>query len=262
MTYVGSVLRRLFRRGGASCSASVESLEPRSLLSSGPTVTSVEMVGNVHNITGVVVTFNESLNAATAQDPQAYLFGKPPPPSSNNGFNLGDFFPFAAKPHVRSVVGGKIQFSSVTYNDASRSVTLTPVAPFKAERFMRALRVKGTGTHVVKDLAGNVLNGGADGVIRWSFHLGKQVIYRDNDGDVVTLTLRGRGRIYTFIRKTGDPDPTVFVDATTAASTLTGRIRRGRTSDGAANIAELEGAGGIHTNLLNNPQFRVESNQP
>jgi len=262
MTYVGSVLRRLCRRGGASCSAGVEGLESRSLLSSGPAVSSVELVGNVHNITGVVVTFNESLNAATAQDPQAYLFGKPPPPKSNNGFSLGDLLPFAAKPHVRSVVGGKIQFSSLTYNEASRSVTLTPVVPFKAERFMRALRVKGTGTHVVKDLAGNVLNGGADGVIRWSYHVGKQVTYRDNDGDVVTLTLRGRGRIYTFIRKAGDPDPTVFVDGATAASTLTGTVRRGRNSDGAANIAELEGAGVIHTNLLNNPQFHVQSTQP
>lgn len=262
MGYVGRVVRRLCRRGGAFGPNRVEALEPRSLLSGGPSVNSVELTGNVHNITGVVVTFNESLNPATAQDPQAFLFGKPPPPGSNNGFNLGDLLPFLARPHVRSVIAGKIQWSSVTYNDAAHSVTLTPIAPFKAERFMRVLRVKGTGTHVVKDAAGNALDGGADSVTRWSFHVGKQVHYIDNDGDAVTLTLRGRGKIYTFIRKSGDPDPTVFVDGVTPASRLTGTVRPGRGSDGAANIAEVEGLGSISTNLLNNPQFHVQSIEP
>lgn len=262
MGNVGRVLRRLGRRCGACCPSPVEALEPRSLLSAGPSVSSVEIVGNVHTITGVVVAFNEALNPATAQDPQAFLFGKPPPPGSNNAFNLGDLLPFLAKPHVRSVIAGKIQWSSVTYNDANHSVTLTPIAPFKAERFMRVLRVKGTGAHLVKDAAGNVLDGGADSVTRWSFHVGKLVHYTDNDGDAVTLTLRGRGKIYTFIRKSGDPDPTVFVDGVTPASRLTGAVRPRRGGDGAANIAELDGLGSISTNLFNNPKFRVQSVDP
>lgn len=257
-----AVLRRLLRHSSSS-PIPMETLEPRKLLSSGPTVTGVQLIGNVHNITSLVVTFNESLNPATAQDPQAILFGKPPPPGSDNGLSVGDFLPFLlAKPRPRTVIAGKIVFSSLTYNDANHSVTLVPLAPFRAERFMRVLRVKGTGAHVIKDVAGNVLNGGADTVIRWTPHQGKRVHYIDDDGEGVTFTLRGRGKLFTFTRRKGDPAPTIFIDGATAASVLTGKLVRGRSGDGVAHIAEIEGLGAVQNNVLNNPAFQVQAIQP
>jgi len=259
MSYFRSDSRRPGRDKASSRQAAIEALESRKLLSAGPALTSVDVVGPIHSITGVVLTFNESLDTTTATDKQTFLFGKPTPVSSNNPFNLGDVLPFLGRPKVRLVKLGKIQWSSTVYDDTSNTVTLTPIKPFNGAAFIRVLRVKGVGAHALKDTLGNVINNGVDVLILWSKHQGKQVRWVDAAGDHVTLSLRGRGQIYTFIRKFGDPDPTIFIDNATSSSVLTGTVKGVAGSPGVANIAELAGVNGISTNLLNNPQFNVQT---
>src|SRR5581483_10877426 len=84
-------LLSLFRRPRPRLNASqpkIEGLEPRQLLSGGPVLTGVHLVGSVGAVTSIVLTFNESLDPTTAQDPHAYTFGKPIPHSSESGPSL------------------------------------------------------------------------------------------------------------------------------------------------------------------------------
>lgn len=264
-------LKSLFGRPRSACLPApanmIERLEPRQLLSAGPVLTGVHLVGGVGAVTSLVLTFNESLDPATAQDPHAYTFGKPLPHSSESGPSLSDFLPFLARPKVRAIKNGKIQFASATYDDANHSVTLAPYKPINARTFFRVLRVFGTGAHAVKDLAGNPLDGNSDGVggddavVRWSMKHNARVSYRDGDGDRVNLVLRGRGSIFVFKSHTFFTGAWVFVDRPGSNTRLSGSVQPGPNGDGKAVIPELQGAGGIQNGLLNNPAFVVQTTQ-
>ena len=262
MLQLRSVLRRIIR-SRPSRPAVIDALEPRQMFSTVPTLVDVHLTGQIHSITGVVLTFNEPLDPTHAQDLQTYLFGKQPAPgTSSNGITLGDILPFLGRPKAPLVVSGKIQFSSAVYDAPTDTVTLTPLAPFNGQKFFRRLRVKGTGAHALQGPAGDVLNNGADTLVLWTKHQGKTFSYKAVGGDRVTLRLKGPGQIYVFTRTSGDPDPTIFLDKVTAASTLTGTVKQSRLGTGVANIDELQGAESISNNLMNNPQFNVQSTEP
>ena len=267
MSNLKSLFGRRTRRPAASRSNLLEQLEGRRLLSGGPVLTGVHLVGGVGAVTSVVLTFNESLDPVTAQDTHAYTFGKPILNSSESGPSLADFLPFLARPKVRAVKGGKIQFASATYDDATHSVTLAPYKPINARAFFRVLRVFGTGAHAIKDLAGNPLDGNSDGtggddaVVRWSMKQNKGLRYRDAGGDRVTLSLRGPGRLYVFKANTFFTGAWVFVDRPATRSILTGSVQLGANGDGKAIIPELEGTGGMQNGLLTNPQFTIQTTE-
>lgn len=267
MLHFMSLFWRPNRRRVLSPTKLIEALEPRQLLSGGPVLTGVHLVGSVGAVTSIVLTFNESLDPATAQDPHAYTFGKPIPHSSESGPSLSDFLPFLARPKVRAIKGGKIQFASATYVDANHSVTLAPFKPINARAFFRVLRVFGTGAHAVKDLGGNPLDGNSDGVggddavVRWTMKQNKGVRYRDAGNDHVTLNLRGPGRLYVFKCNTFFNGAWVFVDRPASRTILSGSVQQGANGDGKGVIPELEGAGGIQNELLNNPSFVIQSTE-
>lgn len=236
----------------------VESLESRRLLSTAPVLTGMQLVGGVKAVSQVVLTFNESLDPTTAQQPQSFIFGRIPPSPSDNGVSVGDILQFLAKPKPRAIKDGKVQWASTVYDDTNHTVTLTAIKPFTATKYFRLLRVKGTGNYAVKDPQGDILNAGADTLIHWSYHNGQTIRWVDADGDRVTLTLKGRGHIYGFFRRAGDADPTVFVANTDAKSVLTGTVKQSVTGDGVAHIAQLIGAP-AKTNLFTSSQFVVSS---
>ena len=236
----------------------VESLESRQLLSTAPALTGMQLVGGVKTVSQVILTFNESLDPTTAQQPQSFIFGRIPPSAANNGVTVGDILGFLAEPKPRAIKDGKVQWSSAVYDDTNHTVTLTAIKPFTATKYFRLLRVKGTGNDAVKDPQGDVLNNGQDTLIHWSYHNGQSIRWVDHDGDRVTLTLKGHGHIYGFYRKAGDPDPTIFVANTNAKSVLTGTVKQAVTGDGVAHIAQLIGAPG-NTNLFTSSQFVVSS---
>ena len=71
----------------------IEGLESRVVLSAGPVVTGVELLGRVTAINAVVLTFNESLDPASAQRVASYAFGRPPvAPDNSSDFSIGDLF--------------------------------------------------------------------------------------------------------------------------------------------------------------------------
>jgi hypothetical protein len=255
MSFLKFFSRRLARRP-ARLHPAIEGLEPRQLLSGSPAVRSLQVLGNVHHVNRIVLTFDESLDPTTAQQPKSYSFGRVPASGSDNGVTIGDVLGFLAKPKVPAVKGGKIQWSSATYDDATHSVTLTAVKAFNASQYFRLLRVKGTGNYAVKDLTGRALNGGADTVVRWAYRTGKTLRFVEADGDTAVLTLKGPGQLYGFFRKSGDPDPTVFVSNTNSKSVLTGTVNQARMGNGVVNIAQVLGAP-AKTNLFSSSQFVV-----
>jgi hypothetical protein len=231
-------------------------------MTAGPALMAVELTGPVTAVNAVVLTFNESLDPATAQNVKAYSLGHNPAQVSSNSFDFTTLLfretnhPTPAVAHPRLVVAGRIVFSSAVYDDATHTVTLTPLAPFKAQNYFRYLRVKGIGPDAIKDVNGIALNTGVDTESRWFLHQGKTVRWIDPQHNHVTLKLTGPGKMYVFLRG-NKRQPAIFIQGATAATTLTGTAKNARVSVPVINIAEIEGANGINNGLLNNPNFNV-----
>lgn len=244
-----------------------ELLEGRRLLTT--VVTGIELVGPVRAVTAVVLTFNESLDPASAQDVNAYAFGRPVPKSKDTG-GISDFLPFAAaRPKTRGVLNGHVKIASAIYDDAAHTVTLNTLFPFKAMTFFKFLRVSGQGTDGLKDAGGNYLDGDYDGVaggdfrVRWKPRHAKQIRYADADGDIVTLTVHGPGQLFGFLRKDLDPAPILYADGTKPGrSSLTATIKKGPNGDGIAHINQFVGASSVITDLFSNTAFQVQFQTP
>ncbi len=273
--FAGSLsrIKTFFRRPRSTAQSAArfqpEMLESRQLLSAGTVLTGVTLNGHLNSIDSVVLTFNAALNPASAQDVQTYVFGKRPADAEGDSFDVGSLFGFrakghehAAKTHVRLVKNGKIQFSSAVYNDANHTVTLTPLAPFRAPAYFRYLKVRGTGTHALIDATQTAFNGGLDENLNWKLRHSKSVRYFDHQHDRITLKLHGPGSLYVFIRKNKDIDPLIFIDSATAATSVTAAVKFSDTGIKPINIAQLEGAAGVTNNLLDNPDFNVEQTTP
>jgi hypothetical protein len=270
MPFWRRIWKRLSLAARQTPGVAVEGLESRTLMSTGPLLTGVQLTGHLTAINAVVLTFNESLNPATAENPATYAFGRPPVgKSDDSGLSLSDFLPFRETGRVtpdiarpRLIRYGKIIFSSAVYNDANHTVTLTPVAPFKAQTWFRYLRLKGIGPLAIKDLNGNALNGGLDSVARWTVHPGKVYRYLDAARDKVTFRLTGPGKIVIFRRFGKNSNPTIFVDGATSASSLTGTVTNPRFAVPAIEVAQFEGGETVSNNLMNNPSFTVDATTP
>src|SRR5699024_5082592 len=104
------------------------------------------LLGGPNSITGLSITFNESLNPGSALNGPSY--------------RLVDLGP--------SGVAGNADNRSLglhppTYDPATRTVTLTPLQPLAAGRNY-AIVLVGAGPHALTDLAGNPLAGHSDGI--------------------------------------------------------------------------------------------------
>jgi hypothetical protein len=113
--------------------------------SDGPRVTSVKRYGFHLQPTVVVLTFNEALDPARAQNPNNYVFvtlGGP----GRGGLRIG---------HV-------IRVSRAVYDPATNSVFLYPAERLDIHNFYR-LTVNGTAPNGLTDTAGNLLDGKGDG---------------------------------------------------------------------------------------------------
>lgn len=265
MTYLRSLLGRLFRPAPISPrTPRIEGLESRQMLSAGPTLTNIHLTGSVRAITSVVLSFDQPLDPTVAQDLQSYQFGRviPAGSSDTSGFNWGSLLGFLAKPRTPLVKNFKIQFTSAAYDSTNYTVTLTPVRVFSAVAWFRIVRVMGVGVNAITDTFGNPLNGGSNTYVHWFPHVGKTFTYRDSDGDMVSVRLRGQGQIFAFLQTNADHAPTIFVSNGNSRTFLTGSVIQSRVGDGVAIIPELQGVGTIQTDLLNNAQFDVLSTEP
>ena len=271
MSYLRSLLKRLFRREPAPVPRHrrplIEGLESRDLFSTGPQLMDIHLTGTVRAVTGVVLSFDQPLDPTAAQSIQAYQFGRVIPASSSDssGLSIGNIIGGLfglAKPKTPLIKNYKVQFTSATYDDASRTVTLTPVRAFNAVTWFRILRVYGTGSSEITDPSGNPLNGGSNTYVHWFPYIGKTFTYRDSDNDMVTLRLKGPGQMFVFMQTNTDHAPTIFINGGTAKSFLTGRVIQSQIGDGIAIIPEVQGVGTIQTDLMTNGMFDVLSTEP
>jgi hypothetical protein len=265
MSYLRSLLGRLFRPALVSRPVPlVEGLESRQMFSAGPTLTDIHLSGSVRAIASVVLSFDQPLDPTVAQDLQSYQLGRVIPSGSGDtsGFNWGSLLGFLAQPKTPLIKNFKVQFTSAAYDSTNYTVTLTPVRAFSAIAWFRIVRVMGVGVNAITDTFGNALNGGANTYVHWFPHVGKTFTYRDSDGDMVSLRLRGQGQIVAFLQTNADHAPTIFIINGNAKSFLTGNVIQARTGDGVAIIPELQGVGTIQTDLLTNREFDVLTTEP
>ncbi|HEV2687141.1 MAG TPA: hypothetical protein VGV35_01265 [Bryobacteraceae bacterium] len=258
------------RRRDPAPKAVIENLESRQLLSAGPLLTNVQLLGAAKACTGVVLYFNESLDPATAQNAGAFSIGRIKKKSSSSGLSITDFLPFAGRPKTRVIKNGKVHFVLATYDDSTHSITLTPAAPFAAWKYFRAVRIRGTGPNALLDVAGNPFDGNGDGtggddaVITWKYHKGKSISFRDADGDHVTIRLKGKGELFSIQHPHGAPAPMVFIsDGVPGSTIVSGKVKQSRHGDGIVDITELSGISSADITLLqSNPQFQLGLEYP
>jgi hypothetical protein len=281
-----TTLRRLLTRH-RSCAtdmttpARIEGLERRSLLSgtmtdappvsaaeepdvTGPMVVKEQLIGSdPRNVTGVVVTFNEPLDEASAENLRHFRVGTRTD-RRQRAFDDNRF---------RGNRRGLVRFESAVYDPANFTVTLTAFEPFNITRRFRTIRVLGRETLAVRDVAGNALDGdgngtpGGDSVQQYTFRRAARVSYGELDGDNVSLSLKGGGLLWV-IRKTSDGKVLargdalrVFIDrADPASSILTGRVS-GK-GNGVAVIEELVNTSTAQLQIAADPAFEIVRSIP
>ncbi|HEX8914866.1 MAG TPA: hypothetical protein VF796_21110 [Humisphaera sp.] len=273
--------------------AMIERLEPRAMFVADPTVVgaaavdavpgpprvvSVLVLGeNPRRAAGVRVTFSEPLDPASAERPDCYVVAgtlisyaeleadRPVPPDPFNDVGPSTTPP----PDLLTSRRRRVTIDAADYDPATLTVTLRAAEPFDVGRFMQVVRVSPR----VRDAAGNMLDGNADGVggdesvHRFRITRGKKVNFRDADGDVVRLrlTAAGKARLYVLqerpsadVRTGRAVQAWVYNDPKPTAA-LQGTISPGRhgAGDGAATIGELRRATGVRLDLLDVPGFAI-----
>ena len=233
----------------------IELLEGRRLLAATPVV-GVNILGTASQITGVVLTFNVDLDAASAQNVNAYSISKR---VSGEESSFGG---------IDTSSGGKtrrVRFQSATYDPAARSVTLTTADPFDLGRRFRLMRVRGQGELAVKDATGTPIDGNGDGqpgghaVINSRVLRGPRYRIKDADGDIGKLRLTGPGTLRVWSDHRRNIPPVVFLfGADASRSTLSGSVVRNRRSgDGVVTIGQISGTSSASVPVLADPAFRV-----
>ena len=159
--------------------------------------------------------------------------------------------------------------SSAVYDPATDSVTLTATTPFIASRAFKFVRVFGSGPNALLTSNGQPIDGdgngvaGGDTLVRFFSFLGKQLTYRDVDGDLVSIRLKGPGRVNIIRRRTGSVEPIVFVTgASPTTSILSGVVRRSRLGDGHAVLQEVSGVSAVQDDLTTSSQFTSLLTEP
>jgi hypothetical protein len=263
--------------------ARVETMERRQLLSAaavtafappasaaaepgvpGPTLVSEQLVGgDPRNVQGIVLTFSEPLDEASAEDLRNYRVGR----RTDRRQRFADEFDNDDN-NGRRRGRGLIRFESAVYDPAALTVTLTARDPFDILRRFRTIRVLGRDERGVRNAAGSPLDGdndgtaGGDAVERFTFTRAKRVRYGERDGDNVALSLSGPGRLWV-LRKTAEgrvlsrgEAVRVYLDRTDpSASVLTGRVRG--EGPGIATIGQVVNAASADVRIAADPAFQI-----
>lgn len=261
--------------------ARVEMMEARRLLSAatlvtpplsaaaepgvpGPTLVREQLVGgDPRNVAGIVLTFSEPLDEASAEDLDNYRVGR----RTDRRQRFFDQFDNNDRRRQRR---GLVRFDSAVYDPAALTVTLTARNPFDILRRFRTIRVLGRaeGDRGVRSATGNPLDGdrdgtaGGDAVERFTFTRAKRVRYGERDGDNVALAVQGPGRLWV-VRKTAEgrvlsrgEAVAVYLDrAEAGSSVLTGRVRG--IGNGVATIGQVLNTSTAEVRIATDPAFQI-----
>jgi hypothetical protein len=284
-------LRRWFGHPGTALSrapvkpARVDALEKRTLMSietlvhppasaaeagdmTPPTLVNEQLIGtDPRAVEGIVLTFSEPLDPATVSNPRTYRVGRRTDRRQRFDVDFNN-----DNDRFRR---GLVRFEDPVYDAATNTVTLNAIVPFNITRRFRTIRVLSRvgGTLAIKDLAGNLLDGnndgkpGGDAVEQFTFRRGRHITYGERDGDNVSLSLTGPGRLWV-IRQTEDGDVLargdarrVYIEnADPARSILTGKVS-GR-GNGVAVIEQLVGTSTAQVQIATDPAFQIVTSIP
>jgi uncharacterized repeat protein (TIGR01451 family) len=192
----------------------------------GPQVADTAILAGAN---GMVLSFNEPLDPATASNPANYRVSGPG--------------------------GGTIPVVSATYDPTARTVVLVFGATLPANSFQTL-----TATGLV-GLSGVPIDGAGNGVpgspLVVSFARGTNLSFLDRDGDTASLRLTGPGAIDVFRSIDGTTQRVRVVNGN-ASSILSGSVRRVRGGDGRVSLGLLENVGlgfGQAQSRLRTPPF-------
>jgi hypothetical protein len=233
----------------------IESMESRRLLTAP--LAAVSLAGTATQITGVVLTFNTPLDAASAQNVDAYSISKR---------TKGEESSFGGIDTSSGGTTRRVSFSSAVYDANAGTVTLTPTDPFDLGRKFRRLRITGVGPNAVKEATGAPIDGDGNGQPGGSQIVHSRVVrashffFREGDGDRGRLRLTGPGSLRVWSDAKRRIPPAVFLVGTDATrSTLTGSVVRNRRGgDGIVTLHQVSGTAAASVPLLTDPAFRVD----
>jgi hypothetical protein len=234
-------------------------------------VVTEQLIGPETAITSVILTFNQHLDAASADNPNSYgIVRKITQTNSDSSGIVGSLSPFGSgnSTSTQSIIAKHVRILSAVYDDATMSVTLTPTAPFRADKFFRFLRVVGTGKNAIRTAAGTPLDAAgnhraSDAIVKFASEKGHRLSYKDASGNKVTLSLSGPGEIRALYRRIGAIDPIVFVIGARPGTTiLTGVVKPGRHGTGVTTLQEVSGTSSFQNGLAGDPAFNVLMTQP
>jgi hypothetical protein len=189
--------------------------------STAPTVDRVDL-GGTTAISRLSVTFSEPMDQAEAQ-------------------RLANFRLVAAGRDLRfgTPDDRAVALHSVWFDDVTRTTHVYPAQSPRSNQLVRLI----VGASSLTDLAGNVLDGNADGNPGDSFStivgLGTRLSLLDEDGDVVSFRLTGPGTMQLRLAATGVAESLRLIN-TTSASLVSGSVRRARSGgDGRYTLPQL-----------------------
>lgn len=218
-TVIVSILSDASYTLGSPISATANIIDNDDL--TGPVIADLRFVLVKNKPTGLVLSFNEDLAAATAQNTANYSFmlaGKDKKPGT------ADDIP--------------APLASAVYNSTDDTVTLTPTntKALKLNQFMR-----GQVTQGITDLSGNPLTG----ITEANFAIGTSIKYTDSQGDSVSLSLKKGGLMRFFIGDDMDGVQLDVLSAVPGVSVLSGKVKRGKASPPADGVATLDVLGSL-----------------
>ena len=160
---------------------------------------------------------------------------------------------------VGSSQGRTLALRSATYNSSTHTVTLIPKKSLASGLSFKVV-VDGTSAHGVSDTTGRLIDGNSDGQPGGDyvvvFARGKALSYRDRDGDVVSIKLRGGGVLELSQAADGTIQQLRVVGAVPGRSVLSGRVVRSGKGNGKTTLGRIVGLDGVK-NLLTSRRFIV-----
>jgi uncharacterized repeat protein (TIGR01451 family) len=203
-----------------------------------PIVTRLSWKGTPKAITSVNLSFNSPLATPYALNPANYIL------------------------NARVKRNPWVQFSSVSYNPATFTVTLVPSAPLLSGLFYQIV-VMGTGPAAIRDIAGTLLDGGSNGLpgsnYVAAFAQGTSLQYVDGSGNQVSLKLGGAGYLEDILNSANQGQCLTVVGEVRGRTSLSGSVKKARGSNGRTQLGVIMGLGnwGDVKVSLTSPPFMV-----
>ena len=210
-----------------SVTISTDTFNPHGASNPAPVTTDVlypeleiglDWTGSAKSITSLVLSFNDPLVAANADNPANYAL-----------VNVGRDGIFGTRDDRT------VSLLNPAYNASNWTVTLTPVSPLPVNQFFH-LFVNGTSPSGLVDLAGGQLSGAGPGQPGTSYTAmlaqGTNLRYYDAQGDKVTLTLKKGGYLKDTVSSSGEGARLIVVGEHPRRTVLTGELVKAKHSAG------------------------------